>query len=102
MNDIESTPPGRTLSGWSLAAAAGLVAAAFFWDRISPPDSEAIPPKDDAGPNSSTLGRAAEGEDRGRGAKSPSEIPPKGWKDILFRVYTAISGITASWRWRPA
>jgi membrane protein len=90
MNDIESTPPGRTLSGWSLAAAAGLVAAAFFWDRISPPDSEAIPPKDDAGPNSSTLGRAAEGEDRGRGAKSPSEIPPKGWKDILFRVYRNI------------
>jgi membrane protein len=30
---------------------------------------------------------AAESEDRGRQAKSPAEIPAKGWKDILLRVY---------------
>jgi membrane protein len=30
----------------------------------------------------------ANGEDsRGRHASSPSDIPPKGWKDILWRVY---------------
>jgi membrane protein len=29
--------------------------------------------------------------ERGRLAKSPSEIPPKGWKDILLRVYHNIS-----------
>lgn len=29
---------------------------------------------------------------RGRQADSPSEIPPLGWKDILWRVYSGISG----------
>ena len=30
-------------------------------------------------------------EDRGRLASSPSEIPARGWKDILLRVYSNIS-----------
>ena len=30
-------------------------------------------------------------EARGRGASSPSDIPAKGWKDILWRVYNNIS-----------
>jgi membrane protein len=30
-------------------------------------------------------------EDRGRQASSPSEIPARGWKDILLRVYSNIS-----------
>ncbi|MGY4568444.1 hypothetical protein ACVWY5_001514 [Bradyrhizobium sp. USDA 3256] len=29
--------------------------------------------------------------DRGRQASSPSEIPARGWKDILLRVYSNIS-----------
>jgi membrane protein len=29
-------------------------------------------------------------EDRGRGAKFPAEIPAKGWKDILLRMYANI------------
>jgi len=29
--------------------------------------------------------------DRGRGAGTPSEIPARGWRDILFRVYQNIS-----------
>ena len=31
------------------------------------------------------------GADRGRGARTPSEIPSHGWKDILVRVYENIS-----------
>jgi membrane protein len=31
------------------------------------------------------------GENRGRGAKHPGEIPAKGWKDIGLRIYRAIS-----------
>lgn len=31
------------------------------------------------------------GSDRGRKATGPSEIPPAGWKDILWRVYAEIS-----------
>ena len=31
------------------------------------------------------------GTDRGRGATTPSQIPPSGWKDIVLRVYSGIS-----------
>ena len=49
--------------------------------RKLPKGSESIPP-----------GRARrEDKDRGRSAATPSEIPPRGWKDILLRVYTNIS-----------
>jgi membrane protein len=30
---------------------------------------------------------AAHRDRRGRGAKTPAEIPPSGWKDILWRIY---------------
>src|SRR5690242_3839487 len=30
---------------------------------------------------------AAAGDQRGRGASTPSEIPPKGWRDVLIRVW---------------
>lgn len=30
-------------------------------------------------------------DDRGRGAKTPAEIPARGWKDILWRVYAEIT-----------
>ena len=80
--------------GWSLAAAAGLVAVAFLWDRIAPPDRAAQKQKDNAFPeNRDTLRHdaapemATEAEDRGRQASSPAEIPSRGWKDILWRVY---------------
>ena len=42
--------------------------------------------------SSSAGSRAAEDEDgRGRLATTPSEIPPRGWKDILLRVYSNVS-----------
>src|ERR1700751_1523158 len=31
------------------------------------------------------------GTDRGREADTPSDIPPRGWKDILLRVHSNIS-----------
>jgi len=31
-----------------------------------------------------------EGRDRGRSAETPSEIPARGWKDILWRIYNNI------------
>src|ERR1044072_5031536 len=34
---------------------------------------------------------ARSGEGRGRSAEKPSDIPAKGWKDILLRVYRGIS-----------
>ena len=42
--------------------------------------------------SSSAGSRAAEDEDgRGRLATTPSEVPPRGWKDILLRAYSNVS-----------
>jgi len=81
---------GRTvnLSDWSFAAALGLLAVAFFWDRSSP---TARPFPSGATGDTSGIGLASETEERGRQAATPSEIPPKGWKDIFLRIYANIS-----------
>jgi membrane protein len=91
MKDLEGASGGRAkLDGWSFAAALGLLALAFVVDRMAPPESASRPlqpkPKRDA----SAAGLASEGDDRGRSATSPSEIPAKGWKDVLLRVYRNI------------
>lgn len=80
--------PETTLSGWNIAAALGLLAVAVLIDRGAPPDedrSAKLPAKQKR--DASPAGLAAEGGDRGRHAASPAEIPAKGWKDILWRVY---------------
>jgi membrane protein len=43
----------------------------------------------DASPQRS--GREERGTGRGRSAETPSQIPARGWKDILLRVYRSIS-----------
>src|SRR5437763_10430985 len=35
--------------------------------------------------------RRAREDDRGRSAKTPSDIPARGWKDIVLRVYRGIA-----------
>lgn len=91
MKDTEHGLQGTASHGWSVAAALGLVAAAFLWDRISPPEDEAHPSKQRTRRDRPTPSAASDGgEDRGRQASSPSEIPAKGWKDILLRVYSNI------------
>jgi len=79
---------------WSIAAAVGLLAVAFLWDRFDPPVRAAPPSGDRAFPdnreaerNASPAGLATEGGDRGQEATNPAEIPARGWKDILWRVY---------------
>jgi membrane protein len=37
-----------------------------------------------------TLQEGLEGQERGRDAETPAEIPAKGWKDIAWRVYAGI------------
>lgn len=85
-------------SGWSLAAALGLLAVAFLWDRLAPPENvtqphkgEAFPEKQERDRNASATAVAMEGEDRGRLANAASDITARGWKDILLRVYGNIS-----------
>jgi membrane protein len=66
---------------------------AIVIDRLAPVErdddskSEDLPPKPGTKRDASVAGLATEDEDRGRLATSPSEIPAKGWKDILLRVY---------------
>lgn len=85
---------GRRGDGLNLAAALGLLAVAFIWDRITPPekiaspkDGQAFPAKEDADRHASPAELATEAGGRGRRATSPAEIPARGWKDILWRVY---------------
>ena len=88
---VDGTPRGRAdHSGWSIAAALGLLAAAFLVERFAPLEDEIHPPQAEAKRDTSAAGLAAEGDGRGRSATSPSEIPAKGWKDILWRVYGKI------------
>jgi membrane protein len=83
--------PGRRrdLTGWSIAAALGLVAVAFLVERLAPVENEAVPERK-TNRDASVLGLTAESKDHGRFASSPSEIPAKGWKDILLRVYSNV------------
>lgn len=78
------------LGGWGLATAVGLLAVAFVLERVAPSEDQTS--RHEKPRNEPTAGASRVGaEDRGRRASSPSEIPPKGWKDILLRVYSNIS-----------
>lgn len=91
MDERESQPVRRAGGGgWSIAAALGLVAAAFLVERLVPSKTESLQPKSETRRDTSTIGLVTDGEDRGRQANSPSEIPAKGWKDVLLRVYADI------------
>ena len=70
--------------GWSVAAALGLLAAAFLVERLVTSKTEDTQPKSEAKRDASAIGPATEGEN------SPSEIPAKGWKGVLLRVYADI------------
>jgi membrane protein len=78
----------RDLSGWNIAAALGLLAAAFLVERLVPAKSEDLPERKTKR-DTSAVGLTGRG-DRGRLAASPSEIPARGWKDILLRAYTNV------------
>jgi membrane protein len=87
---METKPDRRpNLTGWNLAAALGLLAAAFLIERLAPQENQGLSERKTKR-EASALGLTAEGNDRGRLAASPSEIPAKGWKDILLRVYSDV------------
>ncbi|MGX4803070.1 YihY/virulence factor BrkB family protein [Bradyrhizobium guangdongense] len=80
----------ENLSSWGLATAIGLLVVAFVVERVAPPEAQArLAEKSPA--RAARAGAQDGGEERGRHATSPSEIPAKGWKDILLRVYSNVS-----------
>ncbi|MCP3402004.1 MULTISPECIES: YihY/virulence factor BrkB family protein [unclassified Bradyrhizobium] len=78
------------LGKWGLATAIGLLAVAFVVERMAPPEDAAQLSRRSPAPPARADARVGE-DGRGRHAASPSEIPAKGWKDILLRVYNNIS-----------
>jgi membrane protein len=87
MAELLDSQRGAGLGRWDIAAAIGLLVIAFAVDRLAPADRESFPWKSEKAQDISPAGVAAEGQDRGRMAASPSQFPAKGWKDILRRVY---------------
>jgi membrane protein len=88
------------LRGWNLAAALGLLAIAFVVEQIAPAENKGLSERTTER-SASALSPPVEAGDRGRLAASPSEIPAKGWKDILLRSIPT-SENTAFWPWPPA
>ena len=78
----------REITGWNIAAAFGLLVAAFVVERLAPAENDDVPERNTK--EAASAVRLTEGEDRGRLAASPSEIPVKGWKDILLRAYSNV------------
>ena len=83
--------------GGSLLPVVALLAAAAAIEYLLPRGGERSGVSSSAGSRAATdddgLGRLAttDDDDRGRLATTPSEIPPRGWKDILLRVYSNVS-----------
>jgi membrane protein len=77
-----------------LALSAGLIALAFQLERVfqfrevtnRPRARELRPSQEPHGLQSSRIKEAG----RGRSASSPAEIPARGWRDVLWRVYNEL------------
>ncbi len=78
----------RRTPSWVTAATLALLAVGFTARATS--FSRAFAPGDSRAPHS-RLSQRSEGQRRGRHARAPSEIPARGWKDIVLRVYRNIS-----------
>jgi membrane protein len=76
---------------WAVGLAATLLAASFGRRRTeaAAASDQAARRFDEDTPAGGARALADEG--RGRAADTPSEIPARGWKDILLRVYRGIS-----------
>jgi membrane protein len=80
----------RTSDGWPVASLLALVAVAFAAEYLFPPNERRSASPFSSGSRSAWQAFGDE-DDRGRLAATPSEIPLRGWKDILLRMYGNIS-----------
>ncbi len=71
----------RRIPLWVTAASIALLALGFSRSRIG----HALMPVGEQRPGSITAQRG-----RGRSATAPSDVPPRGWKDILLRIWKNI------------
>lgn len=82
------TKPGATSEAWRVALVLGLLAATALAQHFVPAEKRWS--RLESHQNVSRADAETESEGRGRDAKFPSDIPAKGWKDILLRTYTNI------------
>jgi membrane protein len=77
-------------NGWAIASVVALLGIAFASEYLFPGERQrsGAPPSLRSGSDDAA---GPEQGDRGRGAAKPSEIPARGWKDILLRVYANVS-----------
>jgi membrane protein len=91
MADREGAQGAWANDGWSLAAGLGLLAAGFLLGRLAPVDRPTAPSANaEFSQAPCTANLATETGERSPRAASSSDIPQKGWKDILLRVYVNI------------
>jgi membrane protein len=99
-DSAEADREGRAapLDKWAVISGAVVLMAATL-TAVLAPEERRPSQSSERNPSRERSGNTAPGEaptdldqnDRGRLANSPSEIPARGWKDILLRVYSNIS-----------
>jgi membrane protein len=72
----------RTTEYWAFLCAAAALAIATAWPRR--------PTLSGRSPRSGVSDTSGSSDERGRRASTPSQIPARGWKDVLLRVYNNI------------
>ena len=80
--------PQSPSNGWAFASVLALLGIALASEYLIPRDEKRSP---EPPPSPHTTEQTVNAEGRGRRATAPSEIPARGWKDILLRVYSNIS-----------
>jgi membrane protein len=84
--EVDHPPSG----GWAVASLLALLGVALASEYLLPGGDDRRGPLP-LSSNRDDLKGATGGTDRGRTATTPSEIPARGWKDILLRVYANVS-----------
>ena len=82
----------RPSEGWAVAPLLALIGIALAWEYLFPASdgsAASLPSTRSRGGNERAADNA---DDRGRLAGNPLDIPARGWKDILLRVYANVSG----------
>ena len=84
----QSDTPQPPSTGWAFASLLALLGAALASEYLFPSSKDR---RGDSAPSPRDAKRTIKTDKRGRRATTPSEIPARGWKDILLRVYANIS-----------
>ena len=83
-------PASARTARWAMVLTTALLAAGFARrDEPAPPDAPS-PDAFDPSHKNEPAARAARERGRGRHSSTPSELPARGWKDIVIRVYRNI------------